>query len=39
VPMRFKRPRIAKLGLRSVRLSKHGNISADAQRPSSTLIG
>jgi hypothetical protein len=39
VPMRFKQHRIAKIGVRSYRLSRHEDISADAQPPSSTPLG
>jgi hypothetical protein len=37
--MRFKRHRIANLGIRSYRLSKHEDTSIDAQHPSSKLVG
>ena len=39
MPMCFKRYRLGKFGARSYRLSKHEDISADAQLPCSTLSG
>jgi hypothetical protein len=37
MPMCFKRHRIGKLRVRLYRLSKHEDISTDAQHPSATL--
>jgi hypothetical protein len=39
VPMRFNRHRMGKIGIRSYRLSKHEDTSADAQHPIVKLVG